>query len=213
MCSTNLNDVNVQKMEGAQYLTNLAASPELPVPPRAPIPFHMKQLQKQVSAVAFHLPSGVKPQIIEQECTGVCDVCHSDAETQSVRLLCCAKCGIMVHNTCYGSACPGIGSLWLCEVCEAEIYTPPVCALCPVSGGAMRFTACGKWVHCVCALWIPEVTLESEQAPCIDKVLHHVVYPVHLLEDPLLSCIAPTCCSCISSWSGIGVDACRITQR
>ena len=168
-----LNVCTVQAMEGSQYLTNLIGSPECTVPPRGPIPEPIKLQQKRASAAAFRLPDGVAAQVVRQQCTGVCDVCHSDAETASVRLLCCAKCGIMVHNTCYGTACPPVGELWLCEVCEAGIDAnpPPVCALCPVSGGAMRFTQCGRWVHCVCALWIPEVTMESEQEPCIDKVL------------------------------------------
>ena len=171
-------------MEGAQYLTNLIGSPELTAPPRQPVPEHIKQQQKRVSAAAFRLPDGVAPQVVRQQCTGVCDVCHSDAETASVRLTCCAQCGIMVHNTCYGTACPEVGTVWLCEVCDAGIDAQaPVCALCPVSGGAMRFTQCGRWVHCVCALWIPEVTLEIGQAPCIDQVLPSSLHPA--IENPV----------------------------
>lgn len=160
-------------MEGAQYLGKLTSTSVVSVPSRQPIPDHMMEQQKRVSAAAFQLPSNVKPQYHAQECAGVCDICRSDAESSSVRLLCCAKCGATVHNTCYGTTCPPVGSVWLCEVCEAGIDSPPVCALCPVLGGAMRFTECGRWVHCVCALWIPEVTLEVERPPCIDKVLTH----------------------------------------
>jgi hypothetical protein len=169
----------VQNMEGAQYLANIRSTANVTVPSRESIPDHMKLQQKRVSAAAFRLPSNVKPQATPQECTGICDVCHSDSETSTVRLLSCAKCGIMVHNTCYGTACPPLGSVWLCEVCEAGIEKSPVCALCPVSGPPMRFTKCGRWVHCVCALWIPEVTIDAAQAPCIDQVAPFVSYAMH----------------------------------
>jgi PHD-zinc-finger like domain/PHD-finger len=181
----------VQNMAGAQYLPHLTSTAEVTVPPREPIPDHMKQQQRRASAAAFHLPSNVEPQAAKRECTGMCDVCQSDSETTSVRLLSCAKCGTMVHNTCYGTDCPPVGSVWLCEVCDAGIEQAPVCALCPVSGGAMRFTKCGRWVHCVCALWIPEVTIQAAQAPCIDQVAPHASYA--LIRTPHMQMPWSTC--------------------
>ena len=31
-----------------------------------------------------------------------------------------------------------------------------MCELCPVVGGAMKATTCGKWCHMICALWCPD---------------------------------------------------------
>ena len=31
-----------------------------------------------------------------------------------------------------------------------------MCELCPVVGGAMKATICGKWCHMICALWCPD---------------------------------------------------------
>ncbi len=38
----------------------------------------------------------------------------------------------------------------------AGLRKPPVCELCPVMGGAMKATICGKWCHMICALWCPD---------------------------------------------------------
>jgi PHD-zinc-finger like domain/PHD-finger len=133
-------------------------------------PFVLQQ-EMRLSAAVHRLPAAVEPQLLEKGGVDVCDVCQSAAESSHVRLLCCSHCGLIVHNTCYGTSIPSLGTVWRCEVCSAgtNALQPPVCALCPVSGGTMRFTKCGRWVHTVCALWIPGVTLESGAAPCIDK--------------------------------------------
>uniref|UniRef100_A0A915BFL4 PHD-type domain-containing protein n=1 Tax=Parascaris univalens TaxID=6257 RepID=A0A915BFL4_PARUN len=48
---------------------------------------------------------------------------------------------------------------WLCYACTLLGYrAQPRCALCPLTGGAMKCMKGGKtWAHIVCALWIPEV--------------------------------------------------------
>lgn len=159
----------LQRQDGAQYLRNFR---RIPGQTEVSMPASLFLQQKRTSAAAYRLPSTVQPQILPTECTGMCDVCQSDSETSHVRLLCCSQCGLMVHNTCYGTQLPELGAAWLCEVCDAGIEPQrvPVCALCPVVGGTMRFTRCGRWVHTVCALWIPGVTLASGRAPCIDMV-------------------------------------------
>ena len=40
----------------------------------------------------------------------------------------------------------------------------PMCALCPVQGGAMKQTPEGTWVHIVCAMYVPEVLFLDDVA-------------------------------------------------
>jgi hypothetical protein len=92
-------------------------------------------------------------------------------------MICCARCNVSVHQSCYG----GLESLpteeWLaiyfflkndaisyfvCRVCDlcASGRSPntELCTICQHTGGAFRPTeVIGKWVHILCALWVPEV--------------------------------------------------------
>lgn len=103
------------------------------------------------------LPPDIRPVSIPRVCTeGLCDVCGEDAEFDGNHLLQCDKCGCMVHTECYSVQHRPDGRLWLCDVCRLGLKTPPPCALCPVVGGIMKPTTCGRWVHCACALWVPE---------------------------------------------------------
>lgn len=45
---------------------------------------------------------------------------------------------------------------WFCEVCSAGVEDPD-CELCPNKGGIFKETDVGKWVHLVCALYVPGV--------------------------------------------------------
>lgn len=45
---------------------------------------------------------------------------------------------------------------WFCEACSAGINDPS-CELCPNKGGIFKETDVGKWVHLVCALYVPGV--------------------------------------------------------
>ena len=47
-------------------------------------------------------------------------------------------------------------------VCCAGPQRLPACALCPVSGGLMRRTTCGRWVHAACALWTPGMWINAD---------------------------------------------------
>ncbi|KAK0409920.1 hypothetical protein QR680_004835 [Steinernema hermaphroditum] len=80
----------------------------------------------------------------------------------------CDKCGIAVHESCYGpmdfhddSASQGSSSStepWFCEPCLYGLLEPPYCALCPNRFGAFKRAEGGDWVHLNCALWIAGVT-------------------------------------------------------
>jgi hypothetical protein len=36
------------------------------------------------------------------------------------------------------------------------------CMLCPREGGAFKQTSSGNWAHLLCAIWIPEVTVQNQ---------------------------------------------------
>ena len=52
---------------------------------------------------------------------------------------------------------------------------PPVCCLCPVAGGPLKKTSCGKWAHLPCAIWTPETSIRDTDAmePIEDVLLIH----------------------------------------
>ena len=75
----------------------------------------------------------------------------------------CEKCGICVHQACYGITSIPSGP-WYCRTCA--LNNKPKCELCPNRGGAMKSTKSGqKWAHVSCALWIPEVNIG-----CVEKM-------------------------------------------
>lgn len=55
------------------------------------------------------------------------------------------------------------GSAWTCATCALGNPTPPPCALCPVIGGALKPTTCGRWAHVACATWIPETSFKDPE--------------------------------------------------
>ncbi|XP_046683412.1 lysine-specific demethylase 4A-like isoform X2 [Homalodisca vitripennis] len=72
---------------------------------------------------------------------------------QIAPLVVCASCSVCVHTTCYPSPPPLAD--WLCDKCQAnQCYAR--CCLCPIRGGALRRTTDSRWVHIVCALFMPD---------------------------------------------------------
>ena len=71
------------------------------------------------------------------------------------------------------------------------------CALCPVSGGAMKRTTCWRWCHLQCAMWIPEAFFRSPDTnECID-----------ILKIPKFR-FGNRCCYC-SKIMGATLDCCK----
>lgn len=106
----------------------------------------------------------------------------------------CDGCGVTVHEACYGvsdtvsivsteSDCPT--EPWFCEACKAGVINP-ICELCPNTGGIFKETDVGKWVHLVCALYVPGVAF--------GEVDH--LSSVTLFEMPYNKWGAKTCCLC-----------------
>ena len=97
--------------------------------------------------------------------TLVCCACLGDRSDESNEIVECDGCNITVHEGCYGvsesvSVSSTISSCstepWFCEACKANVKDPD-CELCPNRGGIFKETDCGKWVHLVCALYVPGV--------------------------------------------------------
>ncbi|KAK7586226.1 hypothetical protein V9T40_004102 [Parthenolecanium corni] len=95
----------------------------------------------------------------------ICCVCLGDRSDDTNEIIECDGCGITVHEGCYGvqdnasvsssnSSCST--EPWFCEACRAGVDNP-TCELCPNSGGIFKETDVGKWVHLVCALYIPGI--------------------------------------------------------
>uniref|UniRef100_A0A183DG57 PHD-type domain-containing protein n=1 Tax=Gongylonema pulchrum TaxID=637853 RepID=A0A183DG57_9BILA len=74
------------------------------------------------------------------------------------KIIFCDGCNLSVHQSCYGLDLVPQNE-WLCQKCALlGINVFPNCALCPLTGGAMKCTECGYiWAHIACALWISEV--------------------------------------------------------
>ncbi|XP_065156996.1 PHD finger protein 14-like isoform X2 [Atheta coriaria] len=95
----------------------------------------------------------------------ICCGCLGDQSDGVNEIAECDSCGVTVHEACYGiSDSNSLASTdseapttpWFCDACKAGV-TKPVCELCPNSGGLFKETDVGKWVHLVCALYVPGV--------------------------------------------------------
>ncbi|EDW64909.1 PHD finger protein 14 [Drosophila virilis] len=102
----------------------------------------------------------------------MCCVCLGERSDDVNEIVECDACGVSVHEGCYGvSDNVSISSTnstcstepWFCEACRAGVSEPD-CELCPNKGGIYKETDVGKWVHLICALYVPGVAFgEVEQ--------------------------------------------------
>lgn len=123
----------------------------------------------------------------------ICCGCLGDRSDDVNEIVECDGCGVTVHEACYGvsegsivsteSDCPT--EPWFCEACKAGVMNP-VCELCPNAGGIFKETDVGKWVHLVCALYVPGVAF--------GEVDH--LSSVTLFEMPYNKWGAKTCSLC-----------------
>lgn len=100
-----------------------------------------------------------------QSIAPICCACLGDRSDDSNEIVECDNCGVTVHEGCYGvsesvSVSSTVSSCstepWFCEVCKAGVKEP-TCELCPNRGGIFKETDVGKWVHLICALYVPGV--------------------------------------------------------
>ncbi|XP_056597507.1 PHD finger protein 14 isoform X2 [Triplophysa dalaica] len=95
----------------------------------------------------------------------ICCVCLGDNSEDADEIIQCDNCGVTVHEGCYGvdgesdsimsSASENSTEPWFCDACKNGIS--PSCELCPSQDGIFKETDAGRWVHVVCALYVPGV--------------------------------------------------------
>lgn len=97
--------------------------------------------------------------------TPICCVCLGDRNDHDNEIVECDKCGVTVHECCYGvNDAASVSSTdsvtptepWFCEPCKEGVANPD-CELCPNPGGIFKATDVGRWVHLVCALYVPAI--------------------------------------------------------
>ncbi|XP_006005888.1 PHD finger protein 14 isoform X3 [Latimeria chalumnae] len=95
----------------------------------------------------------------------ICCVCLGDNSEDADEIIQCDNCGVTVHEGCYGvdgesdsimsSASENSTEPWFCDACKCGVA--PSCELCPNQDGIFKETDAGRWVHVVCALYVPGV--------------------------------------------------------
>uniref|UniRef100_A0A671W9W4 PHD finger protein 14 n=1 Tax=Sparus aurata TaxID=8175 RepID=A0A671W9W4_SPAAU len=95
----------------------------------------------------------------------ICSVCLGDNSEDADEIIQCDNCGVTVHEGCYGvdgesdsimsSASENSTEPWFCDACKNGVT--PSCELCPNQDGIFKETDAGRWVHVVCALYVPGV--------------------------------------------------------
>lgn len=111
------------------------------------------------------LPDGIQAFEMANQRPFECQVCGELDEDEEDFILQCDNCKSCVHMSCYSVKDAPHGRLWLCDVCSinSDAEERPACAVCPIRGGALKRTTCGKWCHPACALWLPEMMLIPDQ--------------------------------------------------
>ena len=84
-------------------------------------------------------------------------MCFDRYSYENNEILFCDKCNIPVHQLCYGVEKIPEGE-WYCSPCSKKAKNVE-CCLCPCAGGGFKSTTDGRWVHLVCALWVPNVRI------------------------------------------------------
>ena len=132
--------------------------------PRAPPPNAAQRLAAESRASAhLRLPDGITA-VVHPVPADRCSVCHGAVEWDDDQLVQCDGCRLLVHQRCYGIAERPDGRPWQCATCCLGLPQAPPCVLCPVAGGAMKRTTCGRWCHVACAQWIPETSFGDPDA-------------------------------------------------
>uniref|UniRef100_A0A8C1S6Z9 PHD finger protein 14 n=1 Tax=Cyprinus carpio TaxID=7962 RepID=A0A8C1S6Z9_CYPCA len=114
-------------------------------------------------SIAFSgLSVGTAPDL-ELPADGAYPYLHNSEDADEI--IQCDNCGVTVHEGCYGvdgesdsimsSASENSTEPWFCDACKNGVT--PSCELCPSQDGIFKETDAGRWVHVVCALYVPGV--------------------------------------------------------
>lgn len=126
-----------------------------------------------------------------------CSICHEEP-MRDAPLVYCENCGIAVHQQCYGY--PLLKSIpeedWFCDYCTANASSG--CVLCPQSGGVLKRTTDARWVHLLCAMWLPEAFFRVPEGSDAIDVLH---IPESRFNETCFICKEPrgACMTCSDS--------------
>ncbi|OQR86332.1 hypothetical protein ACHHYP_10644 [Achlya hypogyna] len=127
---------------------------------------------------------------------GWCSICNGGDSHKDDLIVFCERCGVPVHQSCYGIPEIPHGD-WFCHRCvELKGTTIPsnsmVCFLCQRYGGAMKplrtLSPLGTkaWVHVLCVWWDPDVLIEDMAR----------MEPLSMVHQPLLERSQAPCCLC-----------------
>lgn len=120
----------------------------------------------------------VRP-VRDQGASTCCHYCSlGDTGNQLNRLIVCTRCGVAVHQRCYGVQQDDETGRWLCSWCklkgEGDGGIDGNCVLCPQKGGALkpvRKRGVGndeggvvEFAHLFCCQWMPEVYIEDTKS-------------------------------------------------
>jgi len=94
-----------------------------------------------------------------------CCIClDRDAEEGNELVICDGlTCSFIAHTECYGIREKlTTEKKWFCDACQSPDRELAHCVVCPDPEGALRSISPGKFLHLVCAAWIPEIVVEDE---------------------------------------------------
>ena len=142
----------------------------------------------------------------------LCDVCNE--ESLEVKLLTCKTCQVRVHTQCYGVKEATLEDSWHCDRCESNNRTLRTtrCSVCPDLEGAFKATLArpgvpkfatntnsffdSGWVHIVCALAIPEMSVVDPVTLTPIDGLHKINMDRFNVECTLCSRPSGACIQC-----------------
>ena len=101
-------------------------------------------------------------EVIDEEDDAVCQVCFDGLATVSNEVLFCERCGMAVHQRCYGVPEIPEGDFF-CDRCQylnkrqkrvqESVFKKTCCTVCGKKEGAMKRARGGRWIHLFCAQW------------------------------------------------------------
>ncbi|GJT43602.1 zinc finger, FYVE/PHD-type containing protein [Tanacetum coccineum] len=112
----------------------------------------------------------------DQGASTCCHYCSlGDTGNQLNRLIVCTRCGVAVHQRCYGVQQDDEAGCWLCSWCklkgDGDRSSDGSCVLCPQKGGALKPVrkrgaenddgGVVEFAHLFCCQWMSEVFIED----------------------------------------------------